>query len=127
MKRDLELIREILLAVEEKSDAANIMPAEKLDLPGRSIAEINYHLLLLDEAGYLRCIDNSSDNEIRYYVLRLTWEGHEFLDAARSTTNWTKAKSVIGGVGSFTLEIVKKVLADIALQSARSALNLPPG
>lgn len=127
MKRDLELIREILIAVEAKQNVADIMSAEQFDLPGRPIAEINYHLLLLDEAGYIKCIENSFDNEPRYYVLRLTWEGHEFLDAARSNKNWAKAKTVIDGIGSFTLEIVKKVLADIALQSARAALNLPPG
>jgi len=84
-------------------------------------------MLLLFEAGYIEANDLSSDNEVTVVATRLTWEGHEFLDAARSNTNWTKAKTALDGVGSFTLDILKKVLADIALQSVRASLNLPPG
>jgi len=42
---------------------------------------------------------------------RMTWSGHDFLDAARDETLWKKAKqTVMKPAASFTFEIVREWL-----------------
>lgn len=50
--------------------------------------------------------------ELYHFIgVALTWEGHEFLDAARSDTVWVKATSTIGQqVGSAGIEVLKALL-----------------
>jgi len=44
---------------------------------------------------------------------RLTYSGHEFLDAARSDTVWNKAKDMVRkATGTITLEAVKVALPE---------------
>jgi len=45
----------------------------------------------------------------------LTWEGHNFLDAAREESRWKKAMTVIKDkAGTVSFEIVKQVLVSMA-------------
>ena len=49
---------------------------------------------------------------------RLTWAGHEFLEASRDDTRWEKAKEeVTGKVGGMVFEILKQVLIETARTS----------
>jgi hypothetical protein len=67
---------------------------------------------LAHEAGFIdaRFLPGSTD----FHVLRLTYDGHEFLDAARSDTLWNKAKeNVITKTGTLTLEGLKIALSTL--------------
>ncbi|MCR4416086.1 MAG: DUF2513 domain-containing protein [Thermoguttaceae bacterium] len=55
MKRDMELVRQILLAVEGHPSA--VEPCE-LRIPGFSEEQIAYHTQLLHEAGFLEGIQH---------------------------------------------------------------------
>jgi Hypothetical protein (DUF2513) len=45
------------------------------------------------------------------FPTRLTWDGHEFLDAARDDTRWQKAKRYIVEKGSgLSFEVLQGVL-----------------
>ncbi len=92
MKRDIDLVRLILLEV-EKADGY-LEPVE-VKLPDYSTEQINYHIMLLDEAGYLVAFSEEADNLVKYYPTHLTWEGHEFVDLARDHPAWKKLKNVI--------------------------------
>jgi hypothetical protein len=49
---------------------------------------------------------------------RLTWEGHEFLDAARKDSLWQKAKAlVLEKTGGASLELIKDVLMKLAREA----------
>ena len=50
MKRDMDLVREILFELEKQDGSGSRM---RVVLEGRSEDEINYHLLLLKDAGVL--------------------------------------------------------------------------
>lgn len=78
MKRDPDLVRNILLALENKASPNDTVTAKKMMIDGRSEEEINYHLLLLLEAGYIRGKDSSSDNRTIVFVTRLTWKVMNF-------------------------------------------------
>ncbi len=109
MKRDLELVREILLAV-EKSDQA---PDEwvNINLPSRNPSLVSYHVKMLHDAGLLDATDLSDFSESSWVPRSLTWAGHEFLDAARNDTVWNKAISTLKEKSaSVPFEILKAVV-----------------
>ncbi|MHB8410333.1 MAG: DUF2513 domain-containing protein [Candidatus Acidiferrales bacterium] len=108
MTRDMDLIREVLLEVEKSPPLKGC----KVEIPGRSQEELCEHARLAQEAGFIKAkfLPGSAD----FYVLRLTYEGHEFLDAARNDTLWTKAKEIaIEKTGTLTLEGLKIALASL--------------
>jgi len=109
MKRDMDLARQILFRIEQQQAwGGNI----NLDFENYSPEFVNYHVLLLHEAGLISAIDASSHSGIHWIPQRLTWEGHEFLDAARDETRWRKVKEIMSGTGGFVLEVAKGLLID---------------
>jgi Hypothetical protein (DUF2513) len=45
--------------------------------------------------------------------LRLTWAGHEFLDAAREPSRWEKARDLVLKAGGATLPIWQQLLGNL--------------
>ena len=112
MKRDMDLIRKLLLYFEQKTD----MELEyNTKIPGYDETTINYHLVLLAQAELIdyECA-RSPDNSSRLTIVKavgLTWQGQEFLDTARNETIWKKTKSKISEVsGGLSLELLKSLL-----------------
>jgi len=120
LKRDLDLIRKLLLYFEAKADdRVDACPA----IGDHSPLEIKYHLLLMDEAGFLRCEREVTSTGRTIYVLpmSLTWQGHEFLEAARNDKFWRRAKAlVIEKSGALSFELLKVVLVSLAKQALES-------
>jgi hypothetical protein len=59
-------------------------------------------------------MDLSSLSGICWKPTRLTYSGHEFLDAARSDTVWQKAKAwALKSTGTLTLEGLKLALPHV--------------
>ena len=107
----MDLIRKILLALEEKEDFEEpIVP----EIPGVTTNEIYYHIKLLNEAGLIEAKDWSTDNGSEWVATSLTSPGHDFLDAARNETFWVKAKSLVqNSGGALTLEAMKVALDQV--------------
>jgi hypothetical protein len=118
MKRDMDLVRKIMLAI-EKADA----PLNELDIPGHDDDAIVYHVSLLNQAGLIQ--DAEIDFRASHSGVILTWEGHEFLDNARDNSRWKSVQKAGGKVGSFSFDILKHLLTTLAEQAAKSALGLP--
>jgi hypothetical protein len=110
MKRDMDLIRNILFSIER-------FPAEGggeiLKLEGHTDNDISYHVMLLDEAGLIKAVDLSASSDILFIPIRLTWQGHEFLDAARDDTRWNKTKDAMAKAGGFVFEVAKVLLIEL--------------
>src|SRR5690348_12661169 len=105
MKRDMDLVRAILFEIEKIPYTGNPVDVQ---VDGHSHAEISYHILLLTEAALIA----SQHTGPSYKPLRLTWDGHEFLDAARNDTMWAKAKeTVTKNTGALSLEALKLALS----------------
>jgi hypothetical protein len=82
MKRDMDLIRRILLQVEKQHNDPNT--GFEVRIPGRSEGEVSYHLLLLNQAGLVKALHLREGNgEERWRVFHLTWQGHDLLDTLR--------------------------------------------
>jgi DNA-binding transcriptional ArsR family regulator len=119
MKRDIDLIRKILFEIEKYPYYNG--EAISLNIENYSPEEINYHVNLLEEAGLVQVMRYVS-NMTEAYATRLTWQGHEFLDAARDDTHWAKARAIMSQAGGFVFEVGKAILIDIAKTSASNAL-----
>lgn len=116
MKRDPDLIREILLNVEAHPDwmMPNVTAAtDHMTLLG--------HVKLLQDAKYLVAEKGKSGATHGY---RITWQGHEFLDDIRDPEIWRKTKGGAKEVGSWSI----KLLGDLATGFVRAKaieLGLP--
>lgn len=103
MKRDFELIKEILLQIENHHN-----PRDWIDLfiENFSSTQISYHTKLLSEAGLIEAKDLSTKDGFSWVPVSLTWKGHDFLDNARNDTIWKKTLKLVkekGGSVSFNV------------------------
>jgi Hypothetical protein (DUF2513) len=124
MKRDLDLIRELLLSIEgdPKYDGTREFyhpSPEAMGISGHSTEEVAYHLAQLIEAG---SVDGAVSLAVPMQVIRkLTWNGREFLDNIRDTGIWTKTKERVSGLTTVGLTVV----AEIAKAEIKKKLGLP--
>jgi hypothetical protein len=99
MKRDYQLVREILRILEEKT-APGHMKSEDFSIEGYDRLQIGNHLRQLYEAGFIsgEAIRSSTTSEriIDVWPFDLTWQGHEFIAAARNETVWKKVRKRLG-------------------------------
>ncbi|WP_038162503.1 DUF2513 domain-containing protein [Verrucomicrobium sp. BvORR106] len=107
MKRDLDLIR-LLLLLEETGETPEAMSGYTED-------QVLYHVELAIEAGLLQgaVVHDESGRVIGATTEKLTWEGHDFLDAARNETVWKEVQGKVSKAGgAWTFEVVKALLVE---------------
>lgn len=104
MKRDMDIIRRILLARME-SNELQITSLESVE-PAVFVA----HAQWMEEAGLIKAtfFPEGKITASQAFVFRLTWNGCEFADAVASDTLWKKAKDNVIKPGlSFTFDTLK--------------------
>lgn len=123
MQRDMELVRALLLKIESATEPVD---SAALEVEGFDSESIQYHVRLLAEAELLHAADTANrGNRYAMLVFRLTWNGHEFLDAARDNTTWSKARgSIKSSIGSASLQLLQRVLLTIGAEGLRSATGI---
>ena len=94
MKRDLDLVREILLFLEENDSPCK--GTHYIQIPEKTHTEIAYHIRLMIGAGFVTAKDSSTNDEQSYVIIMLTNKGHDYIDKIRSDTIWNKAKKKAG-------------------------------
>jgi hypothetical protein len=118
MKRDWNLIRRILLDVRDNSDASGAYqdpPAPE----GWDTEVVLAHVEMLIEAGYLEGMVRRSNDGIAAAVSRLTWEGHDFVEAMADDTTWKKALVFLREKGAAqAADVVFALLKDWAMRAA---------
>lgn len=115
MKRDMDLVRQILFEIEKAPFDGGWVDVEVEGCPSE---EVVYHILLLAEAGLIAAEDVSTYGGPDYRPTRLTWEGHEFLEASRNETIWNKAKALISEKGGgMAFAVLKEVLLQLLRDS----------
>lgn len=100
MQRNMDLVRELLLEIDNKPelDGRRWVPGENIVIAGYSPEEIAYHLTMLVEAGYVTG-QIAMDAPV---ISKLTWQGHELLDDIRDLDIWNKTKEkakMVSGIG----------------------------
>ena len=115
LQRNMDLIRQIMLQVEQNNGDVKI--GKKFRVGGYDDVVVAKHVELLGEAGLIQAhfIKTDVDGVIEAYVKRLTWSGHEFLDAARNEAVWKKTKAIVKQkVGTVSFEVLKTLLIEIS-------------
>jgi len=116
MKRNMNLIRKILIETEKSSDYNGFID---LTIDDYTDKEISYHVMLLSEANLIIALDMSSLAGPDYKPVRLTWDGHEFLEAAKDDSRWKKAVDTVANKGG---GMVFAILKDILISLTREAV-----
>ncbi len=114
MKRDMELVRKILLAVEAME------PTPQLRNPvieGYDPYIVDHHVYLMSEAGLVKAIGTSTQQSgplPRAAARHLTWEGHEALEVFRNDTVWQQTKTAVEKAGGATIPLWIELAATYA-------------
>jgi hypothetical protein len=120
MKRDFDLIRKMVLAIEDAPSGR----APNLSFEGHTLAQVRYHAYLLVDAGLARGSEVTSmgGEGPEALIANLTWAGHEFAEAARDDTRWMKAMGVVREKGgAITIDLLKQLLGSLM----KGAFGLP--
>ena len=123
MKRDMELVRKILFAIEEQYEDTVLY---NLKIEGYSRAEVAYHCKILHEAGFVSDYGAQyGGNHIYMFgVGALTWERCEFLDKVRQDTVWNKTRDIITQKGlPMILDVVKDVASTVIASMTEGAIK----
>jgi len=112
MKRDMDLIRELLLRIEEHARPTTALKMDfltasdtRLQVEGSDRTQVAYHVSLLIQAGLVSGVRNSVD-ESQIVIKGLTWQGHDFLDKVRDPAVWHATKEGAKKAGGFSFELL---------------------
>jgi len=123
MKRDLDLVIKLLQYFENRD---SISADQEVEIEGYEKHVVDYHLRRMYEGGLLDaeaiCSSTTATRVIDVIPFGLSWEGHEFLDAAKNDAVVEKAKRKVGDkLTSLPFSILKELLWSIL----RSELGIP--
>jgi hypothetical protein len=106
MKRNMDLIRELLLKLEPERLDGDLYRIEvaQLGIEGYSYADLSYHMLLLIEGGLFLGERDASGGFVGRMI---TPAGHDFLDSVRDQAVWSKTKKGALEAGGFTIDLLK--------------------
>ena len=123
MKRDMDLVREILLEIEKSYVSTAI---RDLHIDGYDMETIAYHCKILHEVGFISDYKAQyADNKLyRFGVGSLTWEGNDYLNKVRDNTVWQKTKDVIKDKGlPLVFDTIKTISTAFITAAAEGVAN----
>ena len=121
MKRDMDLIRLILLKIEEQHQSTAIF---NLSIDGYEKETVAYHCKLLHEAGLISNYKGfyASGQLQEFSVSGLTWDGYDYLDKVRDDSVWKKTKNAITQKGLPLIFDTIKTIANAFITAAAEGL-----
>jgi hypothetical protein len=122
MKRDMDLIRQIALETAEMPYGYALHSLDDV-----SSEDFGQHVIWMQQAGLIDAVveEFMANDPPKARVLRLTWDGCEFVDAIKDDTLWKRAKeTVIKPSASFTFGILRDWLRTEIQQGLPSLRNL---
>nr|WP_294510085.1 DUF2513 domain-containing protein [uncultured Rhodopila sp.] len=109
MKRDMDLVRDILLKIESAPGKSSwnvlIDGVEGEDKQKLLLA----HLPLMRDAHLVKFLSLNAGIYTVMENIELTWEGHDLLDSVRSPEVWKKTKKGVEAAGGFTIDLMKSL------------------
>lgn len=113
MKRDWNLIREILLRFESMPNInlQNFLGKSNLTADEEDNDEMAYQIKLLLQTELLDYPKHTDENSP--FIIGLSWKGHEFLDLIRDDSNWEDVKLISSDIGFQSYDSLVQILKDI--------------
>lgn len=120
MRRDMDLIRDILVKLEnlEESEFRGYFTVD-----GFEPKIVDYHLELLRGHGLVKGEYTLGDRKI-WISLNLTYSGHDFLKSLSSETIWSKVKEGVKSKGMEIGQVPIEVLKEYAKYEFKKILGL---
>jgi hypothetical protein len=120
MKRDMDLVRRILLALEAYEHG---YAPEGFTIVGYDQEVIGHHVWLMEQGDLLTASATTVQRDGSPVALpgTITWDGHNFLDAVRSDTVWSKVKAVLKDKG---ISLPFTLLQELALKILKGQVGL---
>ncbi|EKO3619162.1 DUF2513 domain-containing protein [Vibrio metschnikovii] len=120
MKRDMTLIRKLLIDIESHPDRIQGIRYDEY-----TQEEVNYHISLMIDVGlldgtYQRSVSMSSMAPSRIFINSITWSGHELLDNLRREDVWNVIKTEFK---NDSIETIVSVAKDLASGFAKKKLK----
>jgi hypothetical protein len=121
MKRDMDLVRAILLAMEAYPNG--FAPAD-FTIAGYDQDVIGHHVWLMAQGRLVTADDVTASGDRSPTALpgAITWQGHEFLAVARNDRVWRKVKTELK---DRTLSLSFALIQDLAIKYAARLAGLP--
>ncbi|UXS49262.1 DUF2513 domain-containing protein [Agrobacterium tumefaciens] len=108
MRRDMDLIRALLLRFEKLHQTIGTILFElddkDLQFEDYDPLVVAAHIRLMAEG---RLIDAKVTGQGATMLNGITWAGHDFLDSVRDDRIWAKTKEGLHEAGGFTLDLAK--------------------
>ena len=127
MRRDMELVRLVLLKVESFEIPLGgfvvVRPREQaLAIEGYNEEQVSQHLAMLIDGSFVDGKLVSTGGAFR--IRGLTWSGHEFIDTIRSPEIWRRTKEGLGKVGGWSVELAWQLAKGYGKQLAKEKLGI---
>ena len=116
MKRDLALIRQL---AEFVANANGPIQTDTIQIDGFTDDEVAFNFDLMREAGLILADVLGSPNMVYSELLihRLTWDGCDFHDAAKSNTTWNKVtKRIKDTVTTVPFDMLVTLLKNVGME-----------
>ena len=111
MRRDMDLIRDLLLFIEKDEGLNGVAYGPVTEEAAKAFDRpedlVRYHMKLLVDAQYADLMHYMADGEP--WIRGLTWNGCEFPGTIRDPEIWRKTKSSLQTVGSFSVGVLKDI------------------
>lgn len=120
MRRDMDLVRNILLEISKSDETIELDPFES---NGKLYS---YHIDILKEANLITYKDKYEDMIPMIYIdePRLTWEGNDYLDNINNESNWNKTKEFITSKGLELGDVPFSIIKDLAEYLIKNKIGL---
>ena len=119
MKRDPDLIREILLDLEQHPSPAPrvIELLRKCEVQETRVR----HIILAEEAGLFTYAADPPEHNYGYLFssIRLTNAGYDFLDVIRTDSGWSRLKARAAVAGGHGLQVLVAMAAAVAAETVK--------
>lgn len=127
MKRDMDLIRYIMISLEEEMNAGKLYPSQNINFKQFSNevdeAILNEHLMLLFDNEYIDAVfSGTKTTPTSFMIKRITNDGYDFLDALRDDNIWTQVKNKTTEIGGFTLSLLIELGKDYLKQKISNTI-----
>lgn len=114
MTRDMNLVKLILEKIEAECTGTTGCMITPKSFPEYSASDVHGHALLILERGLAKGRMTSGGAAI----VRLTWDGHDFLANAKDNSVWQTAMKAAGNRSfSVFLRVLENVATQIAMRS----------
>ena len=116
MKRDMELVRKILIALEEYPHG---LAPEPLVVDGYTPEQVGFNCHLMLQAGLIYGVDETALEDFSPIVrpVSITWNGYKFLENTKNPNVWEQTRSLINSLGGASFSVWSSVATKVVMKN----------